>query len=224
MITGTYNLIADPSWALTQLQEVRLECDTTLGPVTINLPAISTLAKSTNLKLFIVDVTANANVNNITINAGATGLPPLSDTFDDSTTTSLVLNTDGSSVVFQNVAATQWIATESVSSGGGVPTYKVYSANIEMATGAINNLFENTLGVTLTWIPASGEINTGIVIGLIGQNNVFVQVSSCTTTSSPKIVSGQFTPSPWIVTIKQTDDAGVLDSTQSVYVEIRVYN
>ena len=104
------------------------------------------------------------------------------------------------------------------------PTYKVYSANIEMATGAINNLFENTLGVTLTWVPASGEINTGIVIGLIGQNNVFVQVSSCTITSSPKIVSGQFTPAPWIVTIKQTDDAGVLDSTQSVYVEIRVYN
>jgi hypothetical protein len=104
------------------------------------------------------------------------------------------------------------------------PAYKVYSANIEMATGAINNLFENTLGVTLTWVPASGEINTGIVIGLIGQNNVFVQVSSCTITSSPKIVSGQFTPAPWIVTIKQTDDAGVLDSTQSVYVEIRVYN
>jgi hypothetical protein len=57
-------------------------------------------------------------VNNITINAGSTGLPPVSDTFDDSTTTTLVLNTDGSSVVFQNVAATQWIATESISGGG----------------------------------------------------------------------------------------------------------
>ena len=119
MITGTYNLVADPSWSLAQFQEVRLECDTTLGPVTINLPAISTLTQSTNIKLFIVDATANASVNNITINAGTTGLPPVSDTFDDSTTTTLVLNTNGSSVIFQNVAATQWIATESVSSGGG---------------------------------------------------------------------------------------------------------
>ena len=117
MITGTYNLIADPSWALAQFQEVRLECNTALGPVTINLPAISTLAQSTNLKLFVVDATANASVNNITINAGTTGLPPVSDTFDDSTTNQIILDSDGSSVIFQNVAETQWIATESVSGG-----------------------------------------------------------------------------------------------------------
>jgi len=114
MITGTYNLIANPSWALAQFQEVRLECDTTTGPVTINLPAISTLAISTNLKLIVVDATANASVNNITINAGSTGLPPVSDTFDDSVTDQIVLDTNGSSVIFQNVAATQWIATDSV--------------------------------------------------------------------------------------------------------------
>jgi len=130
MITGTYNLIADPSWALTQLQEVRLECDTTLSAVTINLPAISTLAISTNLKLIVVDVTANASVNNITINAGATGLPPVSDTFDDSTTNQIILDTNGSSVIFQNVAATQWIATESVSSGGTLPTIKGTIMNV----------------------------------------------------------------------------------------------
>jgi len=127
MITGTYNLIANPSWALTQLQEVRLECDTTLGPVTINLPAISTLAISTNLKLIIVDVTANASVNNITINAGTTGLPPVSDTFDDSTTNQIVLDTNGSSIIFQNVAATQWIATESISGGISAPIDVAYS-------------------------------------------------------------------------------------------------
>ena len=114
MITGTYNLVADPSWGLIQFQEVRLECDTTLGPVTINLPAISTLTQSTNIKLFIVDATANASVNNITINAGTTGLPPVSDTFDDSTINQIILDTNGSSVFFQNVTETQWIATESI--------------------------------------------------------------------------------------------------------------
>ena len=120
MITGTYNLIADPSWALAQFQEVRLECDTTLGPVTINLPAISTLAQSTNLKLFVVDATANASVNNITINSGNVGLPPVFDTFDDSTTTQLVLDNDGSSVSIQNIASTQWIAVESIAGSSNV--------------------------------------------------------------------------------------------------------
>ena len=108
MITGTYNLVADPSWGLIQFQEVRLECDTTLGPVTINLPAISTLTQSTNLKLIVVDATANANTNNITVNSDG------SDTFDDSVTNQIILDTNGSSVIFQNVAQTQWIATDSV--------------------------------------------------------------------------------------------------------------
>ena len=37
MITGTYDLIANTSWSLSQLQEIYLECDTSINPVTINL-------------------------------------------------------------------------------------------------------------------------------------------------------------------------------------------
>jgi hypothetical protein len=118
MITGTYNLLADPSWSLLQLNEVRLECDTTLSAVTINLPEISTLSQSTNLKLVIVDATGNASTNNITVNSFG------SDTFDDSTTNQVILDTDGSSIIFQNVTSTQWIATESVGGGQGVSSYK----------------------------------------------------------------------------------------------------
>ena len=103
----------------------------------------------------------------------------------------------------------------------GAP-YKVYSALISMADGGAT-VFQNTLGVSITWTATSGQIGTGTVGGLIGQNNVYVQVSSSTSSSSPKIVSGQFQPSPWNVLIKQTDNAGVADSTQFVYVEIRVY-
>jgi hypothetical protein len=114
MITGTYNLEANPSWLLLQLQEVRLECDTTTGPVTINLPAISTLAQSTNLKLIIVDATGNAATNNITINSGSVGAPPVFDTFDDATTTQLIIDNNGSSVAMQNVTSNQWIAVESI--------------------------------------------------------------------------------------------------------------
>jgi hypothetical protein len=104
----------------------------------------------------------------------------------------------------------------------GAGSYKVYTARVQMSDGSAT-VFENTLGVSITWTATSGQIGTGTVGGLIGQNNVYVQVSSSTPSSSPKIVSGQFLPSPWNVLIKQTDNAGVADSTQFVYVEIRVY-
>ena len=103
------------------------------------------------------------------------------------------------------------------------PAYKVYTARVSMGDG-FATVFENTLGVTITWTAFPGSISTGTVIGLIGQNNVYVQVSSNVSTSSPKIVSANFAPAPWRVVIDQTDNAGVADSTQSVNVEIRVYN
>ena len=149
MITGTYNLEANPSWSLLQFQEVRLECDTTSGPVTINLPSIAKLSQSTNLKLIIVDATANASSNNITINSGSVGAPPVFDTFDDSTTTSLILDTDGSSVAIQNVSSNQWIATESIGGGGAVPSTKGQIVNVQagvLISSPVTRVF--TLGST----------------------------------------------------------------------------
>jgi hypothetical protein len=177
MITGTYNLIADSSWALSQFQEVRLECDTTLGAVTINLPAISTLAQSTNLKLIVVDATANANVNNITINAGSTGLPPVSDTFDDSTTNQIVLDTNGSSVIFQNVAATQWIATESISGGGGtLPTIEGAIMNVtpsEVIAAQIPRFFSTGIYIIDPPIIHTGTTNETVLSTQFIKGNTF---------------------------------------------------
>jgi len=104
-----------------------------------------------------------------------------------------------------------------------VASYKVYSAKVFMSDGS-TTVYQNTLGATPTWTTSSGQISTGVIGSLIGQNNVYVQVSSSAPSGSPKIVSGEFAPTPWSVTIKQIDDAGVADSTQAVYVEIRVYN
>ena len=104
----------------------------------------------------------------------------------------------------------------------GGASYKVYTAKVQIANG-IATVFENTSGATITWTATSGQISTGTVGGLIGQNNVYVQVSSSTPSGSPNIVSGAFSPSPWSVLIKQTDNAGVADSTQDVFVEIRIY-
>ena len=103
-------------------------------------------------------------------------------------------------------------------------SYKVYTAQINMGSG-IATVFENTLGVTITWTATSGEISSGTVSGLIGQNNVYVQVSSSTPSANNiYIVSGQFTPSPWIVKVKQNDNTGSPTNMQDVFVEIRVYN
>lgn len=101
--------------------------------------------------------------------------------------------------------------------------YQVYTAKVDMASGSAT-VFQNTLGATITWTISSGSIGTGTVGALIGKNNVYVQVTSNTSSSEPKIVSGAFSPSPWEVTIKQIDNLGTLDNTQQVYVEIRVYN
>lgn len=104
----------------------------------------------------------------------------------------------------------------------GLP-YKIYTAKIEMSSGAAT-VFENTLETTISWSVGPGLVSTGVVFSLIGQNNVYVQATSAVANSTPKIVSGNYTPSPWVVTINQTDNAGTSDSTQFVYVEIRVYN
>jgi hypothetical protein len=102
--------------------------------------------------------------------------------------------------------------------------YKVYTAQILMGDGSAT-VFENTLGVTITWTATSGQISSGTVTGLIGQNNVYVQVSSSTPSGNNiYIVSGEFSPSPWVVRVEQNDNTGSPTNEQSVFVEIRLYN
>ena len=61
IVTGTPQLFND---------DVILLCDTSAGPVTINLLEIPENFWNTNWKLYVVDNNANASVNNIVINAG----------------------------------------------------------------------------------------------------------------------------------------------------------
>ena len=130
MITGTYNLVADPQWRNVQLQDVFLECDTTLAPVTINLFPIADLDRFFNVKISISDVNKNASVNNITINAGSVGLVPVFDTIDEQGNTQIVLNTNGESVVFQPVSDASWIAIESLGGGGASAPVDILYADL----------------------------------------------------------------------------------------------
>jgi hypothetical protein len=103
---------------------------------------------------------------------------------------------------------------------------KVYRARINMSDGSVQDLFENTLGVTLTWsVPGTGRLTTGTVTGLIGQNNVFCQISSNVSGGGnfPYITSISFAPSPWRIEILQADETGALVSNQQVFVEIVIY-
>ena len=184
MITGTYDLIADPSWALLQFQEVRLECDTTLGPVTINLPLISTLAISTNLKLFIVDAAKNASVNNITINADFPNI------FNNSTTNTLILDVNSESVEIQNVTNNIWLANLSAaSSSGAILTNQslfgdgtgidplgvnIEVTNIYYVDPANTNIYTPTGSVILPFFTITDAVNQAITDGHANTNPAYI--------------------------------------------------
>jgi len=121
------------------------------------------------------------------------------------------------------------ISTGSLSVNGtditGNAPYKVYTAYINMGDGVVEKLFQNTLGVPLTWSVSLGGLTANNYEPLIGQNNVFIQATSSTTGDNAYyIVSSKFSPSPWTLKIEQRDNAGVLSSAAYVMVEIRVYN
>lgn len=123
IITGTYDLVPDDSWRLGQLQEIYLQCDTTLAPVTINLFEIADLENFWNVKIFVTDIAGNAFSNNITINSiGA-------DSIDFPGTTTLTLNTNGASVELQVVSDIQWFALESNSGVGTVQSVTGLNTN-----------------------------------------------------------------------------------------------
>jgi hypothetical protein len=109
VVSGTVTLYRD---------DVILLCDTSVAPVTINLFEIPDNYWSTQWKLYIIDNSNNASVNNITINAGS------GQTIN--TASSLVLNTNGSTALVRIVSNADYIATLGAGGigGGGYNTIK----------------------------------------------------------------------------------------------------
>ena len=101
VVSGTVTLYKD---------DVILLCDTSVAPVTINLFEIPDNYWSTQWKLYIIDNSNNASVNNITINAG------LGQTIN--TSSSLVLTTNGSTALIRIVSNEDYIATLGSASSG----------------------------------------------------------------------------------------------------------
>ena len=110
IISGTYNLVANPIWKNLVLQEIYLECDTTLAPVTINLFPISDLGRFWNVKIYVTDISNNAGLNPITINAGSSGLPLVADTINRQGLTNFTVNYNGGDAVLMIVTGNKWSA------------------------------------------------------------------------------------------------------------------
>lgn len=104
VITGTYNLSQEDYWRLSQLQELYLECDTTLAPVIINLCPIADLERFWNVKIYVSDVSNNASTNNITINCDA------SDKINLDGQTSDVISQNGGSCFLAVTNENTWVS------------------------------------------------------------------------------------------------------------------
>lgn len=135
LISGTYDLVAQPIWRNLVLQEIYLECDTTLAPVTINLFPISDLGRFWNVKLYITDVSNNAGTNPITINAGSSGVPLVSDTINRQGLTNFAIDYNGGDVVLFVVSENKWSAlSQTILAQTGL-TYKgAWNANTNTPT------------------------------------------------------------------------------------------
>lgn len=118
MINGNYKLLYNAEWQNVQQQEVFLECDTTLGPVNIDLFDILSTKRNWGVKIIISDATNNASVNNITINTSGT------DVIDQDGNNQVILATNGESLVLQITGDNLWLATESIGGGAGATEYK----------------------------------------------------------------------------------------------------
>lgn len=118
IISGTYNLVADKSYALLQLQEIYLECDTSINPVTINLFSISDLQGFKNVKIYVSDIGNNASINNIVINTA------LGDEINSTNQTAFLINVNGGCCILSIMSENKWSAfTQTITAQTGL-TYK----------------------------------------------------------------------------------------------------
>jgi hypothetical protein len=146
--------------------DVVLYCDTSSGPVTINLLDIPNDYWMTTWKLYVVDNSNNASTNNITINAG-TGQTI-------NAQSSVILNVNGGSCIVRisgnttfvceplaiNLSDTGWVDLEGFSFLGSSftrkPQFRVYGKQIFFRGTAIVPLSSASNGSTLVPMTDSG--------------------------------------------------------------------
>lgn len=129
VITGTYDLVADPIWKNLVLQEIYLECDTSLAPVTINLFSITDLGRFWNVKIYVADISNNAGTHPITINAGGT------DTINRQGLVNFTVDFNGGDAVLNVVTVNKWSAfSQTILTQTGLTYRGAWNANTNTPT------------------------------------------------------------------------------------------
>lgn len=133
IVTGTPQLFND---------DVILLCDTSAGPVTINLLEIPENFWNTNWKLYVVDNNANASVNNIVINAGVGQLI--------NSLANITIDTDNGGAVVQIASNEAFLGNLFFTSGGAAtPDEKVKVSGADTTADFLNAKIVAGAGMTL---------------------------------------------------------------------------
>lgn len=122
-VTGSFVLPVDPNWKNIPLQEIRLECNTLLTPVDIDLPNLDDLEGFWNVKIYVMDVSNNASVNPITIYTYG------SQTIDFSPNLNVRIMDNGGTILLAVGNNQSWISLESQ----GIDSFLTLKTNLKDA-------------------------------------------------------------------------------------------
>jgi hypothetical protein len=180
--SGTYNLIPQSSWADKEIQTLVLECDSTAGAITINLPSIAAL-NAQNLKVTISDVAGLASTNAITIKPGSNDLV-------NSVNTDVVLRVANGSVVMDILSDTSWSVVEY---NVAVKLPKKYKALINQAAPATitsGTLLVGAIYTVTTFVAGDNFSNQELISGTVNTTGSKFRATSDT----PTDVNGNIRP------------------------------
>jgi hypothetical protein len=156
--------------------DVVLLCDTLLAPVTINLLEIPANYWSTQYKLYVVDKSNNASVNNITINA------PLG--FKINGASSVTININGGNYLIRISSNTDYIGLYSGS--GGVSGHIIQDEGVSLPQEPKLNFIGS--GVVASDDALNSRTNVFITGGIISLTNA----QMLTLISTSAVLPGQF--------------------------------
>jgi len=148
VVSGTPQLYND---------DVILLCDTSTGPITINLLEIPAGSWNVNWKLHVIDGADKASINNITI------IPPVGSTIN--TLANVVVNTNGGGALIRIGSDTSFVSTSYfVATGGGAGVMSVTGVNTDntdpinpIVRIAVDNITISGNGASLTPLYATGK-------------------------------------------------------------------
>jgi hypothetical protein len=166
-INGLINIVYD--------SDVILLCDTSLGAVSVDLAEIPADLWNTVYKLYVIDKSNNASVNNITIKA------PIGYTVNNAST--FVVNVNGGSAIVRIVSNTAYVAETNYGFPSGII---VKDEGVVIATSTTSMNFVGA-GVTAT------AVGSAVTVNIAGASITPTTFANLTTLiSGNTVIAGQF--------------------------------